>query len=685
MERSKELFKLITENLKEVIWVSTPGVEEMLYISPSYERVWGKSCQSLYKNPHSFADAIHPEDRDRVIKMLSLHKKGQWDTSYRIIDQKARIRWIRDIGSPIYKNGKLKCLIGSATDVTELVESQKNFELSEKKFYNAFHYAAIGMALLDIKGCWLKANRALCRITGYSEKELLKKNFQQITYPADLAKDLSLMKQLLHGEIESYEMEKRYIHKNGRIIWILLTGSLVRDEYGKPLYFIAQIQDISKAKKHEALIEKQAKYDGLTNLPNRSFLDLFLQEKKQHALSKALNMSLLMIDLDEFKDINDALGHNIGDIILKKIANRLAKFSNKSIFVTRFGGDEFVVVALLKSKSSVIDLANKIQKSIGKTLLIKRNQSLQLRASIGVARYPDDTKIMEELLPQADAAMYTAKRLGKNKIIFFTPDMKKAAIKQNQLKQELVEAFKNKQFSVHFQPIYDPAKKVFSSAEALLRWHHPQKGIIFPSAFIEFIEPMDIINDICELVIKNIIKFIKKHKAVLSPGFRFSFNVSSYQFNTNYLKKILENHKKYLPYLTIEITESVFLKTSSIVLSTFKLIHQNQGQISIDDFGTGYSSLAYIQKFKVNALKIDKSFIQKINYSSKEHKLIAAIIAIAKAYKLQVIAEGIENKKQANYLKKFPGVMQQGFYYSKPLAFNEFFEFLTQHKIKVKE
>ncbi|WP_131794412.1 GGDEF domain-containing protein [Fluoribacter gormanii] len=298
--------------------------------------------------------------------------------------------------------------------IDELFQINAALEESESRFRSAFNSAAIGIAIVSLEGRWLKVNESLCQIVGYSEKELLETDFQSITYPEDLELDLNYMRQLMAGEIRFYHMEKRYIHKNGDIIWILLSGSLIRDLENKPLYFIAQIQNIDAQKRAEQELKYIAHHDVLTGLGNRKQLEISFDHALAYAKRHQKQIAILFLDLDYFKRINDNLGHDIGDLLLIEIGKRLKTTLRSTDILIRQGGDEFIIaITELSNSNSVETIANKILAAVAKTITIKQHD-ISITGSIGISLYPSDGCDLNSLIKQADEALYQVKSTGKN-------------------------------------------------------------------------------------------------------------------------------------------------------------------------------------------------------------------------------------------------------------------------------
>ncbi|AWN75757.1 sensor domain-containing diguanylate cyclase [Legionella anisa] len=298
--------------------------------------------------------------------------------------------------------------------IDKLIEINASLEESESRFRSAFNSAAIGMAIVSLEGRWLKVNESLCQIVGYSEKELLETDFQSITYPDDLDLDLNYVRQLLAGNIRFYHMEKRYFHKNGSVIWILLSGSLIRDSENKPLYFIAQIQNIDAQKRAEQELKYIAHHDVLTGLGNRKQLELSFNHALAYAKRHQKQIAIMFMDLDYFKNVNDKLGHDMGDLLLIEIGKRLKSSLRSTDIIARQGGDEFIIALTeLSNVNSVVTIAKKILVDIAKPLIIKQHD-ISITGSIGISLYPEDGCDLDTLIKKADDALYNVKATGRN-------------------------------------------------------------------------------------------------------------------------------------------------------------------------------------------------------------------------------------------------------------------------------
>lgn len=464
------------------------------------------------------------------------------------------------------------------------------------------------------------------------------------------------------------------------------------DDNNNALNFVILATDITKRKESEDLIWKQANFDGLTGLPNRtSFQARFKQEIKKTKRAN-LSLALLFIDLDEFKEVNDSMGHPVGDILLKEAAKRLISCVRESDSVAhldsiaRIGGDEFtIILSELKDISCVERIAQAILKKIAMPYKLGENVAY-ISASIGITLYPDDSDDINTLIINADQAMYAAKLAGKNRFSYFTKSMQVNAQKRMLLTKDLHEALEKQQFHLVYQPIVNLRTNKIQKAEALIRWQHPTKGIVTPSDFIPIAERTGLINEIGNWAFIEALTQVAVWRQTIDPNFQISVNKSPVQiFNTankskdNFLNwaTYMSEHNLPADCIAVEITEGVLLDSNTAVINYLLEFHDAGIQVALDDFGTGYSSLSYLKKFDIDYIKIDRSFVQNIEFDSDNMVLCEAIIAMAHKLKLRVIAEGIETQEQLDLLKFAGCDFGQGYFFSKPISPEEFEKFTT--------
>lgn len=422
------------------------------------------------------------------------------------------------------------------------------------------------------------------------------------------------------------------------------------------LYRLSQSIKRQKAESQEQMWH-QANYDHLTNLPNRHLLQNRLEQAMIRADRSKLPVGVLFIDLDNFKHVNDTSGHSVGDLLLSEAAKRIARCVRHDDIVARFGGDEFIVVMSDVRDVAVLErTCQKILDELQQSFLINKD-TFFISASIGITLYPNDGATYEELLSHADQAMYEAKKLGKNCYQFFTESIQSASLKKLSISNDLRKAQKNREFELYYQPIVDLQDNKIKKAEALIRWHHPEKGIIAPADFIPIAEESGLIHELGDWVFHQALQDLHAIQSLAGDDFQLSINVSPFQFNDpeKLLHWINEMSRRGIPgpSISFEITERLLLEPSGVVIDTISQLRKSGMELSIDDFGTGYSALAYLKKFDIDYVKIDKSFIQNLAIESYDAVLCESIINMARKLNIQVIAEGIETESQKKFLREF--------------------------------
>ena len=515
-------------------------------------------------------------------------------------------------------------------------------------------------------------------IFGWLREEVIGKLMHELIIPPQFREEhvRGMENYLLTGEyrVLNSRVEMTGLHRNGHEFPVELAVTAI--EVGGQREFSAFIRDITSEKASEELIWRQANFDKVTGLPNRHMFHDRLEQEVKKAHRAGLQMALLFIDLDRFKEINDTLGHDLGDVLLMETARRLSSCVRESDTVARLGGDEFTLILSEVDDSRHIErVAQAILKLLSEPFQLG-DELAYISASIGITIYPNDAANVEGLLKNADQAMYAAKNSGRNQSSYFTPALQEAAQERRRLTQDLRSAIQENQFMLYFQPILDLESGRVHKAEALIRWRHPERGTVEPAGFIQLAEETGQINEIGEWVFREAGRWARRWRDQYGPDFQVSINVSPVQFQSegftaeawsNYLHGIdLEGRN-----IVIEITEGLLLKAGGV---TDKLLRFRDAgvQVAIDDFGTGYSSLSYLKKFDIDYLKIDKSFVDNLQAESEDLVLCEAIIVMAHKLGLQVIAEGVESDIQRQLLIRAGCDYAQGYLFSVPLPAQEF-------------
>jgi diguanylate cyclase (GGDEF)-like protein/PAS domain S-box-containing protein len=576
-----------------------------------------------------------------------------------------------------------------AEEYAKNLEAQSSALLeSEQRFRSAFNYAPIGIGLVSSAGKWLKVNRAMIEILGYSEEEFLASDFHSITMEDDLGDALIKVHELLTGKIANYQREQRFVHKSGHTVWASWSVSAASDAKAEQPNLIFQIQDITARKLAEQKLHHDATHDALTGLPNRAFFMSRLSEALQNGREmKDYKVSVLFIDLDRFKYVNDSLGHLVGDDLLKGIAARLTECLRPADMVARLGGDEFTI--LVEGKYDV-DEVNRIAERIQKKFSVAfdlRGHEVYSSASIGILHASEKHMVPEDIMRDADTAMYQAKRAGKARHTVFDEKMHSAAKEILRLETDLRRAVERKEIEVYYQPIYSLATGTIEGVEALARWEHAELGEIPPDKFIPLAEEIGLIDKLCEQVLISSCRAIGSLKNTLGEDFQLSVsvNISCRQFAqpalVKTIKSILDETSFSPRDLKLEITESVFFEHAERAIDMLHELRELGIEINIDDFGTGYSNLGYLMKLPISKLKIDRSFVSMIDAEGGNDDIVRAIVTLARNLGLEVIAEGIETRSQFEKLRQLECEGGQGYYFAEPMDLERLREFLFKQDI----
>jgi len=561
--------------------------------------------------------------------------------------------------------------------VNSLVHKNKLMTIDDERQVASIVYQESKEAMLicDEDRNIIASNPAFTKITGYSNTEVYGKNPRILSSGNQGAGFYKAMWESinLQGHWQGEISNKR---KNGEVYVEWLTLNTILDKNGDIHRYIAIFFDITEKIVAEKLIWTQANYDPLTQLANRK---LFLEKLKQQvntAHKEGQNLGVLSLGLDKFKEVNDALGYSAGDLLLFEAAKRILKCVTKEGIVARLGGDEFgVILRDLNDIREIDRIAQRLNRSLSEPFLLSDEQIFS-SVSIGISIFPEDTSKESELLKNAEQAMQAAKHLGRNRFNYFTRALQVAALHRLHLLNDMRMALNRQQFEVYYQPIVDIKTGEIHKAEALLRWHHPEHGMVSPTDFIPLAEESGLIVEIGDWVFKQAVSQVKHLQNECGVDIQISINKSPVQFQAT------ENHVDWVAYLqeknlagksiVIEITEGLLMNNHSSILKQFEEFRDAGIQVSMDDFGTGYSSLAYLKKFDIDYLKIDQSFTKNLSANSEELFLAKAIISMGHALKMDIIAEGIETEEQRQLLTDMGCNYGQGYLFSKPVPAAEF-------------
>lgn len=544
---------------------------------------------------------------------------------------------------------------------------------SEEHFRTAFDHA-VGMALVSPDGHWLEVNESLSTLIGYSQDELRNMSFRTITHADDLGQTLVKIQELIEGVISSFQLENRYIHKQGHTIWVLSSASLVRDESGKPRHMVFQVQNISDRKQAEDQVRYAAFHDGLTGLPNRTLLSDRMSMAVERAKKNSdYNFAVLFIDLDRFKVVNDTMGHEMGDKLLVDLANRLKECVRTIDTLARLGGDEFAILLdSITNPKLALDIAERIQESLSQPFDLY-GQEFFTSASIGISFSTLGYDSPEDILRDADTAMYRAKANGKARHEVFDLGMHTRAVESLKLENDLRQGIERGEIHAYYQPIMSLQNNSISGFEALARWEHPERGLISPIDFITLAEETGLIVPLGMKILKDSCRQLRQWqlKYKTEEPLTMSINLSGKQFAQRDLveeiRKVIRDAQIDPECIRLEITESIVIENASAASDTLKQLKAIGVRLAIDDFGTGYSSLSYLHRFPFDILKIDRSFVNRMNTDKDSLSIVETIITLANKLGKSVVAEGVETERHKDILSELLCNYGQGYLFSKPL------------------
>ena len=549
----------------------------------------------------------------------------------------------------------------------ELEKVHRNLSDSEDRFHAAYEGASVGMALLDLNGHLLGTNRAMSEITGFRKDELVGKPAVSLLAPEERNESAVQLKDLVSGMQGSYRAECRAIRKDGKPIWARNSMSLLHAG-GQPDQVFLIAEDVTE--RHEAFdyIRHQANHDSITSLPNRFQFENTLREVVGRARRENESTGLLYLDLDGFKLINDTLGHAAGDQVLKKVGDRLSA-ALPANFVARLGGDEFAVIAAnCQGKAELAGTATALLKAIMAPVRVGGND-LQVGATIGIALCPEDAATPDCLVQHADAAMYEAKRAGRNRFSFFTESIRRRTDQRIAIEANLRQALERGEFHVVYQSLYDVGTGRLARLEALCRWRNASLGDVPPAQFIPVAEETGLIVELGQFVLREACKQARQWADCGSVA-GISVNVSAVQFSRpdflDTVKSALKESGLAPSRLQLELTESVILKNIAAGVLQIERLNKMGVRVSIDDFGTGYSSLSYLQKMPVHAVKIDRSFVADVDTNAGSVSMIRSVMALARAVGLRVVTEGVETESQLDLMRSLGCDEVQGFLLGRP-------------------
>ncbi|WP_370298577.1 EAL domain-containing protein [Pontibacterium sp.] len=662
----RKLSRALEQSPVSVVITDTNGTIE--YINPTAEQISGyNKAEVIGANPRIFRSGKHSR-KDYSLMWKALHAGKRWQGVFRNKRKSGELYWEAATISSIRNDaGIITHFVAVKDDISERKQAEDTLRMNAA----VFETTTEGILITDAHSRIMSVNRAFTRITGYSQDEV--KGFTPRMLRSDLH-DKNFYNEMWDAlnSNNNWSGEIWNKRKDGTIYPQWLSLSAIRNSQGEIQQYVAVFSDITQRKEHEDKIRQQANFDALTGLPNRSLLKRKLKQTLRRAKEQQQHCALLFIDLDRFKAVNDTMGHAVGDKLLQQVAGRLQMEIRDEDTIARFGGDEFVVI--LSHVEEDNQLASTSQRIIDclRAPFKLRERELYIGASIGISRFPDDCSDSDTMLRHADMAMYKAKEQGRNQYQFFNSELREQVKNRTELEQALRLALQNEEFELYYQPIVNSHTGKVYSVESLVRWRHPERGIVSPGEFIPLAEETGLIQALGLWVFERACQqLVQWQQQQGITDISVAINISSSQrhlgFNATVARSIIDKTGVNPAQIIIEITESMFLDGSDEAVDWLQDLKSLGVQLAIDDFGTGYSSLSYLKRFPIDKLKIDRAFIKDLPGDEDDASLVKAIIAMAHSLGLSLVAEGVENPDQLDYLRHLNCDLIQGYLFSRPV------------------
>ncbi len=672
-ESSEGRFRALVQHAGDIIVVV--DIEGRLsYVSPAFGRILGIS-------PGQFGDRqadelLHPDDLVRLRATAAGLTDG-WRTEMRLQGADGAWRWFEATVTDHLEDPNVLGIVANLHDISARKETEDALRVAHERFRSAFANAPIGMAMVDVEGRVLEANPALGTIVGLDPVAMSGSDMCELTHPDDRESTAAEMRRLVGNGADGCQIEKRYLHRRGREVWVSVSVSCVRDDAGRLLYLIAQVEDVTERRALRERLAYAAIHDPLTALPNRELFMDRLEMTLRRATRGRHQVAVLFLDLDRFKLINDSLGHDVGDRILCAVADRLSSVMRASDTLARFGGDEFTVLCgEVNDERDALEVAQRLVLAMGEPLALPSGETF-VSLSVGIALSSDGSESGAELLRNADVAMYRAKERGPSRIEIYTTDNEAHVVSRLRTSNELHRALERDEFELHYQPVVDLQTQTLVGMEALVRWQHPSRGLLLPYEFIPLAEDSGLIVALGAWILNEACRQTVAWTTARAgtdddaSGLNISVNVSALQLAEpgfpGQVADAIEASGLHPDRLWLEITESALMRDEDDAVSILQSLRDLGLHVEIDDFGTGYSSLSYLQRFPVETLKIDRSFVDDLDQRSENAAIVRAILGLGDSLGLTIIAEGVERPVQATRLQALGCQFAQGYLFGRPL------------------
>jgi diguanylate cyclase (GGDEF)-like protein/PAS domain S-box-containing protein len=680
LAQSEERFRSLVQRSSDVAFVlDEDGV--ITYASPAVAR-FGYSPDDLIGKRSR--ELVHPDDvaRHRDAVSGAIARSGSTTVEWRFRKADGTYSWVEEVFTDLHDVPAVGGWVANMRDITDRRNAEEERVEAEERYRQGFERSAFGLAVLDLDHTFTSVNPALAELLGHDAELLLGRRPLEFLHPTESENARTGIERLLSGDLAYYKREHRMVRHDGSVVSVLIDMTLVRDAHGEPSYYFVQVRDITDRKRAEDALAHQALHDDLTHLPNR----LLLVDRLSHSLARAErtgnNVAVLFLDLDRFKLVNDGLGHVVGDQLLIEVADRLSRSIRASDTVARFGGDEFVIAREdVADVTEAFEFAERVVNVLHEPAMVS-GRELYTTTSVGIAIGGAGSSA-EQLLRDADAAMYRAKDLGGGRIELFSRELQQQVAARLDLETALRQAIERDELELLYQPIVRLADGRVVGAEALLRWHRAGHGVVLPSEFIPVAEETGMIVPIgtwaLEHALAELRALTRLHDDVDWP--LLAVNLSALQLrlptSLEMVRQAIRASDVDPSMLSLEITESALMGDIETSGRAMRALRELGVKLAVDDFGTGYSSLAYLKQLPVDSLKIDRSFIDGLPGDQHDRSITEAIITLGNSLGLTIVAEGVETVEQWIALDELGCTVGQGFLWSPPIPASSFAPLIT--------
>jgi diguanylate cyclase (GGDEF)-like protein/PAS domain S-box-containing protein len=686
LENSESKLEDILEVVGEGVWQW-----DMVNNNVTHNNKWcellGVSSEHKKHKLDFFVSKIYAEHKDQVFKRLqyAIENNKEYFSHHKLVRDDGSVFWVEDCGKIVQRDEENNptIMVGAIRDITaekELEQSSKDTKKAltelrkkEQELNDYIKSSSDFVWEVNADGIFTKVSESIVDILGYTKEEVLKMTPFDIMTKDEAKRVKSIFDELVKEQKPIKELENWLVARDGTRHYMITNGVPFYNEDGLFMGYRGTDRDVTELFSVKEELNKHINYDNLTGLPNRTLFEDRLESSIMRAKRDKEKLAVILIDMDHLKRINDSFGHEAGDFAIKEFADWISKTIRDEDTIARFSGDAFIILLEdIKDDLAPVRLLESLREITDSSYVQIVDHELHLTFSAGISLYPEDGDNASVILKNADAAMYEAKEEGRNTYRYYKDSMTERAFERVIIQSSLKDAIKNDEFKLYYQPQYNVIDDTLIGMEALIRWQHSSMGVVLPGKFIYILESSNLIIDVGKWVLKTaFIQCVQWYSKGLKPGV-VSINIAILQLKTGdelvkYIKLLLEETKCKAEWIGLEVTESSDMESNSIVIDTLKKLSDMGFVISLDDFGTGYSSLSYLSKLPLDKLKIDKSFIDNILENKNDAALTKAIVAMAKNLNLGVIAEGVEDEAQKDYLVGIGCNEIQGYLYAKPM------------------